>query len=55
VLVAACLWYLILCSILMVVQYYVERYFSRGYGVQRARPAPPLVEPTGVGGIIHEH
>jgi polar amino acid transport system permease protein len=55
VLVAACLWYLILCSILMVVQYYVERYFSRGYGVQRARPAPPLVEPTGVGGVIHEH
>ncbi len=32
VLVAACLWYLILSSVLMVVQFYVERYFSRGYG-----------------------
>ncbi len=36
-LVAACLWYLILSSILMVVQYYVERYFSRGYGGRAAR------------------
>ncbi|MDT4987399.1 MAG: polar amino acid transport system permease protein [Micromonosporaceae bacterium] len=32
VLVAACLWYLFLSSILMVVQYFVERHFSRGYG-----------------------
>jgi polar amino acid transport system permease protein len=31
-LVAACLWYLALTSVLMVVQYFVERYFSRGYG-----------------------
>ncbi len=31
-LVAACLWYLFLSSILMIIQYYVERYFSRGYG-----------------------
>jgi polar amino acid transport system permease protein len=46
VLVAACLWYLILCSILMVVQYYVERYFSRGYGAARGKPA--RVEITGV-------
>src|SRR5262249_23718473 len=28
VLVAACLWYLILCSLLMVGQHYLERYFS---------------------------
>lgn len=34
VLVAACLWYLILCSLLMVGQHYLERYFSRGYGTQ---------------------
>jgi len=32
VLIAACLWYLILCSVLMVVQYFVERHFGRGYG-----------------------
>ncbi len=37
-LVAACLWYLFLTSILLVVQHYVERYFSRGYGKsERAR------------------
>jgi polar amino acid transport system permease protein len=32
VLVAAVLWYLIICSVLMVAQYFVERHFSRGYG-----------------------
>jgi polar amino acid transport system permease protein len=32
VLIAACLWYLIICSVLMVVQFFVERHFSRGYG-----------------------
>jgi polar amino acid transport system permease protein len=32
VLVAALIWYLIICSVLMVAQYYVERHFSRGYG-----------------------
>lgn len=31
-LVAAVLWYLIVCSILMVGQYFVERHFSRGWG-----------------------
>ena len=37
-LVAALLWYLILCSVLMVVQYFVERHFGRGYGTAgRAR------------------
>ena len=56
VLVAACVWYLILCSVLMIIQYYVERYFSRGYGAQTGRPAPPsLIDPLGPGGIIHEH
>jgi polar amino acid transport system permease protein len=34
VLVAACLWYLILCSLLMIGQHYIERYFSRGYGTR---------------------
>src|SRR3954454_23340567 len=38
VLVAAVIWYLILCSVLMVGQYFVERHFSRGYGTTgRAR------------------
>jgi polar amino acid transport system permease protein len=36
--VAACLWYLALTSVLLVGQYFIERYFSRGYGTQgRAR------------------
>jgi polar amino acid transport system permease protein len=30
-LVAACLWYLAMVSVLMVAQFYVERYFARGY------------------------
>jgi polar amino acid transport system permease protein len=30
VLVAAVLWYLIICTVLMIAQYYVERYFSSG-------------------------
>ncbi|GGK71182.1 amino acid ABC transporter permease [Mangrovihabitans endophyticus] len=34
VLVAACLWYLVLCSVLMVVQFFVERHFGRGYGAR---------------------
>ncbi|MFB6396533.1 amino acid ABC transporter permease [Polymorphospora lycopeni] len=36
--VAACLWYLLLTSVLLVGQYYLERHFSRGYGrEERAR------------------
>jgi len=31
-LVAATLWYIIVCSVLMVGQYYLERYFGRGFG-----------------------
>ena len=31
-LVMACLWYLLLSSVLMIAQYYIERYFSRGVG-----------------------
>jgi polar amino acid transport system permease protein len=38
VLVAAVLWYLVICSVLMVAQYFVERHFSKGYGTTgRAR------------------
>jgi polar amino acid transport system permease protein len=31
-LVAACIWYVMIVSVMMVIQFYVERYFSRGYG-----------------------
>lgn len=38
VLVGACLWYLVLCSVMMVVQYFIERYVGKGYGgASRAR------------------
>ena len=33
VLVAAVIWYLVICSVLMVGQFFVERHFSKGYGV----------------------
>lgn len=33
--VAATLWYLIVCSVLMVGQFYLERYFGRGFGTGR--------------------
>jgi len=36
-LVAACLWYLALTSVLMVGQFYVERYFSKGFGTGQER------------------
>jgi polar amino acid transport system permease protein len=32
VLVAGLLWYLVICSVLMIAQFFVERHFSRGYG-----------------------
>jgi polar amino acid transport system permease protein len=44
-LVAACLWYLAMTSVLMIGQYFLERYFSRGFGTGgraarvRAQPA----------------
>ncbi len=64
VLVAACLWYLVICSVLMVLQYYVERYFSRGYGARTGKragppvgalPTEPAVLPVGPGGTTHGH
>ncbi len=41
-LVAACLWYLLLVSVMMVGQYYVERYFSRGYGGKQQGKVKPV-------------
>ncbi|MBN6056673.1 amino acid ABC transporter permease [Nonomuraea sp. RK-328] len=38
VLVAACLWYLVLSSALMVIQHFVERHYSRGYGTSAVAP-----------------
>jgi ABC-type amino acid transport system, permease component len=35
--VAATLWYLIICSILMVGQYYLERHFGRGFGEKKTK------------------
>jgi polar amino acid transport system permease protein len=50
VLVAALLWYLILCSVLMIGQFFVERHFGRGYGTAgraRQRLRDLQVEQTG--------
>jgi polar amino acid transport system permease protein len=41
-LVAACLWYLAMTSVLMVGQYFLERYFSRGFGAQRRVRVQPV-------------
>jgi len=35
--VAATLWYLVICSILMVGQYYLERHYGRGFGQQKPK------------------
>ena len=52
--VAATAWYLIVCSVLMVGQYYLERYFGRGFGQTRgqARKAQQQrdARPAGMGG-----
>src|SRR6476660_1492971 len=41
-LMAATLWYLILCSILMVGQSYLEKYFGRGFGAPSAKAQQKL-------------
>ena len=41
-LVAACLWYLLLTSVLMVGQYFLERHFARGYGAAPSAAATRL-------------
>ncbi len=52
--VAATAWYLIVCSVLMVGQYYLERYFGRGFGESKrqARRGAQKREtrPAGMGG-----
>jgi polar amino acid transport system permease protein len=48
-LVAACMWYLALTSVLMVAQYFVERRFSRGV----AGRGPRVREPVGGVGVAH--
>lgn len=48
-LVGATAWYLIICSVLMVGQYYLERYFGRGFG-QRAPRDRRFARPAGTGG-----
>jgi polar amino acid transport system permease protein len=45
-LVAACIWYLILTSFLLVAQYYIERHFARGSAAGRPRRRP---RPAGAG------
>jgi polar amino acid transport system permease protein len=47
-LVAACIWYLLMVSVLMVLQYYVERYFSRGFGQPRERGRRKRTAPVGL-------
>ena len=47
--VAATLWYLILGSVFMAVQYFLEQRFGRGFGVTKAPSAQPVVA-VGQGG-----
>jgi len=49
-LVAATLWYLIICSLLMVGQTYLERYFGRGFGEPRPKNKR-FARPGGMGGM----
>ncbi len=41
VLTTACLWYLIVGSVLMVAQHFLEKRFNRGYGARTSGPAAP--------------
>ncbi|HZD37359.1 MAG TPA: amino acid ABC transporter permease, partial [Actinomycetes bacterium] len=47
-LVAACLWYLAMTSVLMVGQFFLERYFSRGFGTSE-RQTRARAKAMGVG------
>jgi polar amino acid transport system permease protein len=49
-LVAACLWYLALTSVLMVAQYFLERRFSRGFGPMSDRQQAAAERAAAVGG-----
>lgn len=46
VLVSATLWYLMIGSVLMVAQYFLEKRFGRGYGVRTVGAAPAPAEAT---------
>jgi polar amino acid transport system permease protein len=48
-LVAACLWYLALTSVLMVAQYFLERRFSRGFGQKPTRAQLALARSQALG------
>src|SRR3954453_3871974 len=48
-LIAACLWYLALSSVLMVGQYFIERRFSRGFGARRGDGPEPVLPGVGAG------
>ncbi len=50
-LVAACLWYLAMTSVLMVGQYFLERYFSRGFGTGGRQPRVRAAGPGGAHGV----
>jgi polar amino acid transport system permease protein len=53
VLVGAVIWYLIICSILMVAQYFVERHFGKGYGTTgRARQRVRDIDAEGSGPVF---
>ncbi len=51
-LVAATAWYLLICSVLMIIQVYVERYFGRGFGEANAAKQKDrrYARPGGMGG-----
>jgi polar amino acid transport system permease protein len=51
-LVAACLWYLAMTSVLMIGQYFLERRFSRGFGTGGRQPRARGVPVTGGGGGV---
>jgi len=53
VLVAAVIWYLILCTVLMIGQYFLERHFGKGYGsAGRARQKLRDIEAEQSGRIV---
>jgi polar amino acid transport system permease protein len=55
VLVAAVIWYLILCTVLMIGQYFLERHFGKGYGATgRARQKLRDIEAEQSGRIAAE-
>jgi polar amino acid transport system permease protein len=55
VLVAAVIWYLVICTVLMIGQYFLERHFGKGYGsTGRARQRLRDIEVEQGGRIVAE-